>query len=118
MLERSLLVEARQQQQVVDEQAHALGLVLDAAQQPRHLGGVGDRALPVQLGEAPDGGERRAQLVAGVGDEAPHLLLRAAGGRLGRLAGAERGLDLLQHAVERQAQPPHLRARVVVVDPA
>ena len=50
-------------------------------------------ALPVQLGEAADRGQRRAQLVAGVGDEAAHPVLGAAGLLLGGLLRAEGALD-------------------------
>ena len=75
---------------------------------------VGHRTLPVQLGEAPDRRERRAQLVAGVGDEPPHALLGAAGAGLGAGLGPEGPLDLLEHGVERPAEPAHLGAGVVV----
>ena len=40
-------------------------------------------ALPVVLGEAADRGQRRAQLVAGIGDESAHPLLRLMRRRLG-----------------------------------
>ena len=41
--------------------------------------GRADGALPVELGEAADRGQRGAQLVAGVGDEPAHPVLGAAG---------------------------------------
>ena len=47
--------------------------------------------------------KRRAQLVRGVGQEAPQLLL--GGGAL-----RERHLDLVEHRVEAEAEPAHLRA--------
>jgi len=113
LLERALLVEAGQQQQVLDQQAHPDRLLLDATHQ---LGGLVGSALPVELGEAPDGGQRGAQLVAGVRDEAAHPLLRAARGRLRGGPCAEGGLDLGEHAVERRAEPPDLGAWVPVGD--
>jgi hypothetical protein len=115
-LERSLLVEAGQQQQVLDQQAHPGRLVLDATHQAVQLAWLAGSPLPVQLGEAPDGGQRGSQLVAGVGDEAAHPLLGAAGGGLGGGAGAEGRLNLGQHAVEGPPQPAHLGARVTLGD--
>ena len=58
------------------EQPHPTRLAFDARHQ--HLDVAGG-ALPVQLGEAADRGQRCAQLVAGVGDEAAHPLLGSAG---------------------------------------
>src|ERR1039458_9549014 len=59
---------------------------------------LGDRAglAPGELGIAPDGGQRSAQLVTGVGGETaqPGLACRPAG---------QRGLDVPQHPVERGA---------------
>ncbi|GMA86426.1 hypothetical protein GCM10025868_16760 [Angustibacter aerolatus] len=57
----ALLVEAGEQQQVLDQPAHAGGLVLDAAHGPAHVVRLGDGALPVELGVPADGGERRPQ---------------------------------------------------------
>jgi hypothetical protein len=74
-LDRAPLVEAGEQQEVLHQQAHPHRLLLDPAHQPVELGRLARGALPVELGEAPDGGERGPQLVAGVGDEAPHPLL-------------------------------------------
>ena len=59
--------------------------------------GLAHRALAVQLGIAPHGGQRGAQLVGGVRDELPHPLLRG-------LAGGEGLLDLGEHHVERPRQ--------------
>ncbi len=101
-------VEPGQQQQVVDEPAHAGGLGLDAAEEPGRLRGRLLGALTVQLGEAADRREGGAQLVAGVGDELPHAVLRRARLALGRLAGADRGLDLREHGVQGARQPAHL----------
>ena len=90
--QRPLLVEPGQQQQVLDEQAHPGRFLLHPVQDPvqvvwrkpaprgllRRLGLVPARdqaaALAVVLGEAADRGQWRTQLVAGVGDEAPHPL--------------------------------------------
>ena len=58
-------------------------------------------ALAVVLGEAADRGQRRAQLVAGVGDETPHPFLGLVRRRLGFLPRVEGGLDLAQHDVQR-----------------
>ena len=74
-------------------------------------------ALPVVLGVAADRGQRRPQLVAGVGDELAHLFLGPPGGGLGPLPGVERGLDLGQHGVERAAEPPDLGPGVAVGHP-
>ena len=82
-----------------------------AAGQLRH-----SAPLPVVLGEAPDRGQRGSQLMAGIGHELPHPLLRPAGGQLGRGAGRERRLDLGQHGIERPAQPPDLGARIALRD--
>ncbi len=67
--ERPALVEARQQQHVVDERAHAIGFFFDA---PHRLGEVFraiGRAASEQLGVAADRSERSAQLVRRVADE-------------------------------------------------
>ena len=108
-VERTAGVEPGEQQQVVDEPAHAGGLGLDAAEEPGRLRRPTPRgALTVQLGEAADRREGGAQLVAGVGDELPHAVLRRARRALGRLAGADRGLDLREHGVQGARQPAHL----------
>ena len=69
-LERPALVEAREQQQIVDEQAHPLGLARDAGHRPLEILGARGGAAAEQLGVGAHGGERRAQLVRRVGDEA------------------------------------------------
>jgi hypothetical protein len=60
-----------------------------------------ERALPVELRVPPDRGQRRPQLMAGVGGELPHLLL-------GLQARAEGLLDPVQHRVDRPRQPAGL----------
>lgn len=84
--------------------------VLDTSRHPGRLGGdpargrTGGDAVH-QLGVAGDGGERGAQFVGGVGEEAAHPFLAAA-------AFGERGLDLVDHAVEGGADLAGLRAGV------
>ena len=86
------LVQARERQQVLDEHAHARRLVLDAAHRLLDVRGLARGAHAEQLGVAADRGQRRAQLVRGVGDEAPQAVLaglrarrtRARGGRASR----------------------------------
>ena len=75
-LERAALVEAGEQQQVVDEHAHARRLALDAAHRLRQVVGAVGGAAPEQLGVAADRRERRAQLVRRVGDEPAQALPR------------------------------------------
>ena len=108
-LERSLAIEPREQQQVVDERRHAGRLALDAAHREREVLGPVGGAAPEQLGVAADGGQRRAQLVRGVGGEAAEALLGRA--PLGDLA-----LDLGEHAVERDAQAPDLALAIAFLD--
>src|SRR5262249_56153446 len=91
-LQRPFLVEAGEQQQVLDEQAHPGGFVLDAPQQQLGLVGPARRALPVQLREAADRRERGTQLVRRVGDELAHALLGPPGAHLRRLRGNGGGL--------------------------
>ena len=80
---------------------------------PRHrarevLGALGGAAAE-QLGVRAHGGERRAQLVRRVGDEAPQLLLRG-------LARLERRLDLREHRVQREPEPADLGASLGALD--
>ena len=103
------LVEPRERQQVLDQHAHARGLVLDP---PHRLLDVlvGARgAHPVQLGVAADRGERRAQLVRGVGDELAQAVLA-------RLALGEGALEPVEHLVERNADAADLGALVGRLD--
>ena len=104
-LERPALVEPGEQQQVLDERAHAHRLLLGAAHGLAELVGVGEAARAVQLGVAPDGGDRRAQLVGRVGDEPAQPLL-------GPRALVEGLLDAPEHLVERRcrARPPRCPA--------
>ncbi len=110
--QRPLLVQAREQQKVLHQQAHALGLALDPAQHPRPRGLVRHGALAEQLGEAADRRQRGAQLVAGVGHEPAHAVLRRAGRGLGLALRAVGGLEAVDHAVEGGRQAADLRTRV------
>jgi hypothetical protein len=93
-LERDTSVGARQRQQVGDQASQTVGLALYLGQ-----GLVTIRRWHVwmeaeQFEVTLDGGERRAQLVRGVGDEA--------------LLGLIGGLDAGEHCVERGGEPPQL----------
>jgi hypothetical protein len=110
--QRPGLVEPGQQQQVLDEQPHPRGLVLDAPQDLRELLGVACGALPEQLGEAADGRQRGPQLVAGVGDEASHAPLGRARLDLGALLRGVGALEPVDHDVEGRRQAADLGARV------
>ncbi len=100
-------VQAGQQQQVLHQPGHPDRLRLDPVQRVRHV--VGDRlmAAPTQLGIAPDRGERRAQLVAGVGDEPPDPGLAG-------LPGRQRLGDVAEHGVQRRADLADLGAPIGV----
>ena len=63
-------------------------------------------AVPVELGKAPDGHQRSAQFVRGVGGEPPHPVL-------GGHPCGERRLDVGQHGVQGTAEPAHLRVRIL-----
>ena len=99
--ERPAPVQLGEQEQVLDQATHAGRLLLDALQRlaPPRL--VGEPAAPEQLRVAPDGGERRPQLVRRVGHELAQAILG------GRLLG-EGPLDLGQHLVERHTEAAHL----------
>lgn len=103
-------VQPGQQQQVLDQCGHPLGLRGDPDQGVR--GARRDR-VPLaagQLGVAADRGQGRTQLVAGAGDE-------PAQPGLGVPAGGERALDVVQHPVQRRADLADLGPRVRVRDP-
>src|SRR5207302_5562808 len=109
-LERAALVEVGEQQQLLDQQAHAVGLAADAGHCSLAILWMAF-GLREQLRVGADGGDRVAQLVRGVCDEAPHPGLRAAERLLGRCPRLERALDLPEHRVERAAEPADLGAR-------
>ena len=74
-LERPALVEAGQQQHVVDQETHPPSLLLHPAHARRRRRRLPQAAGPPELGVAPDRRQRRAQLVGGVGHELAQLLL-------------------------------------------
>ena len=110
-LERAPVVEAREEQEVVDEEAHALRLAADPAHRALEVVRPLGRAAAVELRIGAHRGERRPQLVRRVGDEPAQLAL-------GRLLRAERRLDRPEHGVERVPQPADLGAVVVALDAA
>jgi hypothetical protein len=91
------LVEAGEGEQFVDEPPHAVDLAVHPVPGASALARVGEHALVVQLEVAAYRGQRGAQLVRGVADEAAQL---------GRavFAGAVRGFDLVEHGVEGDAE--------------
>ena len=109
-VQRPLLVEAGEQQELLDEAPHAGRLTLDPGHRPSQRLVVGQPASLVELGVAPDGGDRGAQLVGGVGGEALDPLLA------GLLLG-ERHLEAAEHGVEGRAQAAELGGVVGVLDP-
>ena len=103
-LERPAGVEPGQQQQVLDQRGHPRRLLLDLVERgPRRGGVVGTTAG--QLGVAGDRGQRRPQLVGGVGDELAHLLLAL-------VPGVQRRLDVGEQRVEGRADLADLGALV------
>ena len=94
-------------EQVLDEGAHADGLLLDAVHRLGDVLRALQRAHPVELGVAAHRDQRGAQLMARVADEAPHLLDGAG-------AVVERAVDPVQHRVERAVQPADLRVGVAL----
>jgi len=105
------LIEAREEQEVVDEHTHARRRLFDPAHRLRKIVGPGVRAAPEQLRIATDRGERCAQLVRRVRDEPSEA-------RFGRGALGERGFDLAEHGVEREAEPANFRFLVGGLDAA
>ena len=103
-VERALLVELGEHQHVLDQPAHAGGLLLGAAHRVVERGLLAEAADAVELGVAADGGEGRAQLVRGVGDESTETLL-------GPGALVERALDVAEHLVQRHRKLTRLGAR-------
>ncbi len=69
MFEGPTLIEAREQQEIVDQHAHARRGFLDAAHGLGEIVGPRGRAAPEQLGVAADRSERCTQLVRRVTDE-------------------------------------------------
>ncbi len=87
-------VQAGQHEQVLDHRGHAFCLGLDALQRVAHLGRRVRTHRAGQLRVPADRGQRRTELVAGVGHEPAHLHLAA-------LAGGQRGVDVIEQPVDR-----------------
>ena len=103
------LVEAGEGQEIFHEHAHARRLLLDAPHRLLDVGGLAGGAHAEELGVAADRGQRRAQLVRGVGEELAQAVLA-------RLARGERPLEAVEHRVERDAEAADLGARVGRLD--
>ena len=105
------LVDPRQRQQVVDQAAHPRRLGLDPRPSPARPRPARAPRRSGRARVAADRGQRRAQLVRGVGEEPaqPPLPRRALG---------EGRLDLHQHRVQGPSQAADLGAVVVRLDPA
>ena len=63
---RGRSLDSRERHQVVDQPLHPVRLLVHDAEEARAIGGVGEVQ---RLDDADERGQRRAQLVAGVGDE-------------------------------------------------
>ena len=109
--ERAALIEAREQEQVVDEHRHPGCFALDPGHRAGEIVGAVARSAAEELGVGRHGGERRAQLVGRVGDEAPQPRLRRGTLREG-------ALDVSEHRVQRRAEPTDLGALVRPLDAA
>ena len=97
-------VQPRQQQHVLDELRHPVGLGFDAAHRMGHVVGELVSFALRQFGIAADRRQWGAQFVAGVGDELPHP----------GLAGVPRGQcarDAVEHPVQRRAELADLGVR-------
>ena len=109
--DRTALSRPGQEQQILDEHAHPLALLLDPAHRQRGVGRVVRRPAAEQLRVAADRRERRAQLVRRVGEEPTERLLRCA-------AFVHRLLDPTEHHVQRRAEASHLRAGIRLLHPS
>ena len=107
-LHRHPLVKASQRKEIADQPVHAGGLGADARHNARQVIGTLGSASLEQLGVGRYGGDRRAELVGGVGDELAQVLLVLPQTRLRGDARGERRLNPLEHHVEGTGQPAHL----------
>ena len=107
-LHRHALVQASQGEEVVDQPVHAGRLGADARDDARQVLGMLGSAPLEQLGVGRHGGDGRAQLVRGVGDELAQMLLVLAQARLRGNPGREGRLNPLEHDVERAGQAADL----------
>jgi hypothetical protein len=105
-----MLVEASQPEHVVDQPAHPLCLQLDPAHRLIDLRALGQGALRIELGVGAKRGQRGAQLMAGLGEEAAHQVLTG-------LAFGDGRRDAAEHPVQRRAEPAHLASGVGGPDP-
>ena len=106
-----------QQQEVCHQPAHPVGLAGDQRHQPQQFFPAG-RVVLLQavLGQPADRGQRGAQFVAGVRDEAAHAFLGPQGTRLAVRSRQVGGLDAGQHHIQRFGQPPDLGVSGRLVD--
>ena len=111
LLQRPPGVQAGQQQHVLDELGHPLGLGLDAVHRMRDVVGHITALALCQFGISADRRERRAQFVTCIGDELPHPGLAG-------VPGGQRAGDAVEHPVQRGAELPDLgvRARRIHLD--
>ena len=72
-LEGSLLVDARQGEQIFDQLAHPLGFALDAAHGGLDVVVVLEGTVTVQLGKSANGDQGCTKFMRSVRDEAAHL---------------------------------------------
>ena len=111
--DRAALVQAGEQQQVLDQMAHPGRLAADPAHDPGQILRPALGAALEQLGVRRDGGDRGAQFVRGVRHEPPQAALGLAERRLGGVACREGALDAAQHDVEGPGQTAHLGLAVL-----
>ena len=106
-------IESGQQQKIVDQCAHSTRFGLDAFQRVFGRGGQVSTVLPGQFGIAHDGGQRRSEFVAGIGEHLPNPTIR-----FGALH--ECGIDIGQQTVQRMTDDPDVgyRCRVGRRNPA
>ena len=108
-LERPPFVEPGEEQEIVDQEAHALRFASDPAHRAREVVRPRRCSAGEELGIRTDRGQRGPQLVRRVGHEAPELLLR-------RLAFLEGCLDLREHRVQREPEAADLGLFVDALD--
>ena len=109
-LQRTPGIQPGQQQQVLHQVGHPLRLGLHPTHRVRDILRQRGRITLRQFGIAADRRQRGAQFVAGVGDELPDPALAG-------LPGRQCGGDVVEHPVERQAEPADLGVGVGVGNP-
>ena len=108
-LQRPPGVQTRKQQHVLDELGHPLGLGLHPVHRVRDVVGQVVLFALRQFGIAANRRERRAQFVAGVGDELPNPHLAGVPRR-------QRSGDAVEHPVQRGAELADLGVRTRRID--